>query len=379
MATNGEIGLSQPAASTITMKIRTVTQAIGSTTVHQELLTLAGAESSLEIARVIASAPASTEYGLAVRIASGPSSAADLLARVNQGVGNSSAADRWNVAAMPGSTVWASSAGFHFDSSGALNVAVVSGVSTIVTVARQVGNSSAADYMPARLVDSSGTGFHGPANPVPFAVTDSSNAVVKSGDSANNAIRVNVVAGAAGGSTIVTVSTGSVRVGQSTAADLQATVTPVAGSTWRTQPGSTLWASSAGFHFNSSGELQVVTAVAGSTLVSLSVPASWNTVAVSTALQSTSTPIISSAATRPYIAAYTVASTEAGPIMCAFMEGSTVLWPVLLWADGGQPSVTAAVGPTSFIFAGSANRPISFNIISGSTGTAYVAVTYKQE
>lgn len=57
-------------------------------------------------------------------------------------------------------------------------------------------------------------------------------------DGTNVAIRVNVVAGSAGGSTDVT-------------------VTPAAGSTFRTQPGSTAWASSAGFHFDSSGALAV--------------------------------------------------------------------------------------------------------------------------
>jgi hypothetical protein len=315
MATGNEIGLSQPAASTITMKIATVTQNWGSSARHQELLTIAGAESTLEITRVMATAPGSTDYGVVVRIAGGPSSAADAVFRVNQGVGNSSLADAWQVRTSPQSTLWASSAGFHFDSSGALNANIVGGQSTIMTVARQVGNSSAADYMPARIVDSSGTGFHGPTNPMPIAVTDSSNAVVKSGDSANNAIRVNVVAGAAGGSTIYT----------------------------------------------------------------MSVPASWATVAQSTVGQTTATTIISSAATVPYVAAFTATSTEAGPIVCAFMEGSTVLWPFTLWAEGGVPNVSQAVGPTSFIFKGSANRPISLNILSGSTGTIYLGVTYKQE
>jgi hypothetical protein len=61
---------------------------------------------------------------------------------------------------------------------------------------------------------------------------------------------VNVVAGAAGGSTEITVR-------QSTAADFQATITPAGGSTFRTQPGSTAWASSAGFHFDSSGAMTV--------------------------------------------------------------------------------------------------------------------------
>jgi hypothetical protein len=53
---------------------------------------------------------------------------------------------------------------------------------------------------------------------------DSSGGSVAAADSANNAIRVNVVAGAAAGSTVVSVSTGSVRVHQSSAADLNVTV-----------------------------------------------------------------------------------------------------------------------------------------------------------
>lgn len=92
---------------------------------------------------------------------------------------------------------------------------------------------------------------------------DSSGGAVNVTDSANNAINVNVVAGAAAGSTLVTVR-------QSTAGDFQATVTPVAGSTWRTQPGSTAWASSAGFHFDSSGALQIVGTFSASTTVNIS-------------------------------------------------------------------------------------------------------------
>lgn len=158
MASYADIGLSQPAASTITMKVATVTLNRNSTVTHQEILTVGDAESSIGLMRVLAAPPASTEYGAVVRIASGPSSAADFTGRMNQGVGNSSAADRWNVISAPASTVWASSAGFHFDSSGALQVTGAS-ASTVVTVARMVGNSSASDFMPVRIVDSSGTGF----------------------------------------------------------------------------------------------------------------------------------------------------------------------------------------------------------------------------
>lgn len=154
----GTIGLAEP--STITKSLRTVTQDIAGTgDVHQEVMTLGGANSTLEIARVQATAPASTAMGVVVRIAGGPSSAVDLQARVNQGIGNSSAGDRWSVIAAPASTLWASSAGFHFDSSGYLQVTQAGAPSTVITIARMVGNSSAVDSMPVRIVDSSGTGF----------------------------------------------------------------------------------------------------------------------------------------------------------------------------------------------------------------------------
>lgn len=95
----GNIGLAEP--STITKSLRSVSQTINSSVVHQEVMTIgsqgAVAGSSLGLAEVLASAPASTTWGLAVRIAGGPSSAVDLQARVNQGVGNSSNGDAWAV------------------------------------------------------------------------------------------------------------------------------------------------------------------------------------------------------------------------------------------------------------------------------------------
>lgn len=77
------------------------------------------------------------------------------------------------VTTTPLSTVWAGNAGFHFDGSGSLLTAGGVGGSSQVTI--------------SRALDSSGGG-------VVFA------------DSANNALRVNVVAGTAGGSTTVNVS-----------------------------------------------------------------------------------------------------------------------------------------------------------------------------
>lgn len=234
----GTIGLAEP--STITKSLRTFTHSINSSAVHQELMGIAGAGSSLQIAAVVAAAPASTEYGLVVRIAGGPSSAVDLQARVNQGLGNSSLADAWQVRSSPQSTLWASSAGFHFDSSGALQI----------------------------------------------------------------------------------------------------------------------------------------TGASASTQVSLGLP-TMATVALSTVGNtSTGTALISSAATTPFITSYVVTSTETGPLVCGFYAGSTLLWPVIVWADGGVPTQMQGPSvPPSYIFAGQAGRPVQFTTPSSAV-TINVALTY---
>lgn len=108
-------------------------------------------------------------------------------------------------------------------------------------------------------------------------------------------------------------------------------------------------------------------------------PSQWATLSNSTIGASTSTPILSSGTTRPYISAYTIVSTEAGPIVGGFFEGSTLLWPVTLWGSGGQLQAQQAVAPPGFLFAGSSGRPISFNIIAGSTGVIRGAITYRME
>src|SRR6185295_10074504 len=242
MATFGSIQGAEP--STVTFELRTVKINQISTLMHQEIMSLGDPDTSNAIAAVLNAVPASTAWGLVTREAGGTlsslggivviqgnstvaplagstwnvrpvqSSAADLQMTATQGTnpwtiaGNSTvfpgAGSTWNVRPIqssagdlqatvtpvagstwrtqPGSTLWASSAGFHFDSSGAMLV---------------VGSFSAQ-----------------------FSSTKADNLVT---------------------------------VYQSSAAELNASVQPIAGSTWRTQPGSTLWASSAGFHFDSSG------------------------------------------------------------------------------------------------------------------------------
>ena len=77
--TFSNVGLAEP--STVTKVVGSVTIARGSTSEFQEILVLGDPQTSNAMTRVVAAAPVSTEFGAVVRIASGPSSAADLLMR----------------------------------------------------------------------------------------------------------------------------------------------------------------------------------------------------------------------------------------------------------------------------------------------------------
>ncbi len=70
-------------------------------------------------------------------------------------------------------------------------------------------------------------------------------------------------------------------------------------------------------------------------------------------------------------------STAAGPIRGGFYAGSTLLWPVTLWADGGVVNVQQAVATPSYIFSGQADRPVQFS--QGSTGHVIIGLTYYQQ
>lgn len=277
------IGLQEP--STITARVATVTIQRGSTLEHQEILVLGDATSSNAVAQVTNAAPSTSAYGLAVRqvdaVQSAQSGAWTVRATLSStGADNpvtAAQAGTWNigtvtavssvagiVAARPSDTNWASSAGFHFNSSGELlTVAAASAASTTATISR---------------------------------FQDSSNNGIAVADSVNNALRVNVVAGAAGGSTVYTLSrvldssNNGIAVADSVNNALRMTVVAGGSTTVNVssvagivavRPSDTNWASSAGFHFNSSGELLTVAAVTTSTTVNVSSLAGRVTVAPS--------------------------------------------------------------------------------------------------
>jgi len=339
MATHGDIGVSQPAASTITMKVRTVTVDMNSTVVHQEILTLGGAESSLEVARVMASAPASTDYGLVVREvnSTGPiavssiagpvtvrSSAANMLVSVYQ----STAADLNVTVAGYSTTANVSSvagrvaiAGFHAgagivnvtdSTNNAINVNVVAGAaagSTNVTVGRMVGNSSAQDYMPVRIVDSSGTGFLPPGLEYTDGSTTSTLAApsLSYNNSSNNTMRV---------------------VGLSQPLPVQLRT----GALTFTSAGSSVTSSASSAFY----------------------------------------PVVSSAAGAQHVFAYSVTSTAVTPFRLEFLSGTgTVVWSVLLGsASSGVTGANLAVSPPGRLFSAAAASPLQVRL--GSTGVEVV-------
>jgi hypothetical protein len=81
MATHDDVGLSQPAASTITKRLDAISLDHNSTVVVREVMVLGSPETTNALTGVLNAAPASTAWGAVVRIAGGPSSVADLAVR----------------------------------------------------------------------------------------------------------------------------------------------------------------------------------------------------------------------------------------------------------------------------------------------------------
>lgn len=448
------IGLQEP--STITNRVAAVNIARGSTTEQQEILVIGDSESSLGIARVLNQAPNSTEWGLVVRpVGDSTQMAVSSVAGVvsvspvstaSVRVAQSSAADL-QATVTPASTVWAVQAAqsgswtvrANLSSTSADNPVsaaqsgtwsvTASNFSTTVNVSSLAGNvrvvnSSAADlnvtvagYSTTANVSSLAgrvaiAGYHqsgsfvnvtdstnnainvnvvaGAAGGSTIAtisrIQDSSNNGIAVADSVNNAIRVNVVAGAAGGSTIVTVSTGSVRVHQSTAADLQ--MTAAQGGTWtvRANLSSTsadnpvtasqtgTWTVNLGTHLqstaapssNSSGVIvrQVVDAI--------------QTFASTAACASTSVSVQSSGANlRSYVTAFTVLTTVASATEFGFYTSNTLLWPLLLQAvSSGVTGANLAVGAPAYLFRTGASEELTFRAPASTVAGVRIGVSY---
>lgn len=166
MATFANIGLSQPASDTVTHQLDAVVLDRGAgSTVLREVMVVGSPETTNALAAVLAAAPASTAFGLVVRVAD-PSTVTAI----------SSLSGR--VATAPNSTTFALDAGFHFDSSGAMEVKV-SDLSTLVSARLQTSSGGAVEGSTASPAISA-LGFH--VRQVPSSV-QSVTAVVTSSNS----------------------------------------------------------------------------------------------------------------------------------------------------------------------------------------------------
>ena len=272
-------------SSTVTFRVGTVQIARGSTNEQQEVLIVGDPQTSNALARVVAAAPVSTEFGLIVRIAGGPSSVADFAVRA---VLPSTAADNLvtNTIGLNLQSTSLPAAG-----SSGLNVWTVGGIITALS--------------------SLSTGH-------------------------------------------VTVDTGSIRVIQSTAAELLMTATIGANLQSTSAPSS-----------GSSGMVvrQVVDGI--------------TTVNSTTALGTTSFTIqTSGAGIRTYVTAYSLLSTAGGPLRVSFFDGAALLWPMIFAAvTSGVSGANLAASAPAYLFRGSVAAGMTLQ--SDSTQSSFhAAVSY---
>lgn len=277
--TYSNIGLQEP--STITNKVAAVSIDRGSTTEQQEILVLGDPQSSLGLAQVVATDPASTAYGLVVRP-----------------VGYSTTVQ---VSSLAGTVL----------------------VSPVSTASVRVAQSTAADLQ--------------------ATVTPASTVwAVQAAQSGSWTVRADL---------------------SSTSAD-----NPVSASqagAWSVGQASTVWA----VQLTQYSTTANVSSVAGVVAVA-PVLGALQTYAASTTGQSTSTVIVSSnAATKAHVYAFSVISTVAGPVAWGLYSGSTLLWNGVLAALSSAVSGNnLAVTPPGYLFANSSGSPLTFNCASSNAG-----------
>ena len=264
MATIDGIGLAEP--STITKSLAGVLVQRNGSNTYQEVMVLGSPNSTtaLALAEIQATAPASTTMGLVVRVASGPSSAADLLVRPVFSSTNTDNPVR----------------------------AILSSTNTDNPV-RAILSSTSAD------------------NPVTATFASSANSVLSRATTSSGGL-------VEGSTNLPAVGALGLHVAQ---------IVPT---------------------------LTITNSTAGS--------------------DSIASLVSSNAASKAYVTAYTVNSTEAGPIQAGFYAGATLVWPVTIWATGGVVKDAQSVPHPSYLFKGSTGAALTFNVPS--TGHYRVAITY---
>lgn len=429
--TYGNVGGAEP--STITFRVGTVVIPRGSTNEQQEILVIGDPQSSIAIARVVAAPPASTEYGLIVRVASGPSSGGDFVVSGNSTVFQGTSP--WVVS--PNSTTFVKNAGFSVDSSNALNVKLdgstaltigsvaagagrlnigstaadnavsISGNSTVVQgtspwvigfqaanissnaqsgnssglTVRPVWSSSGVDQ-PVRAVFSStaadnpvlmqgnSTVFQGTN---PWVVSPNSTAFVKNaGFSVDSSNALNVKLDGSTALTIGSVAAGAGRLNiGSTAAD---NAVLVSGN-------STVFQGGAPWSFNIGTNLQSTAAPssASSGLIVRQVVDVLTAFASTSALASTVLSCVSSVANvRTYVTAYTITSTNQTPAQWGFFSSNaTLLWPMTVAAlSSGVAGVNLAVAPPGYLFRTAVGEALNFKTNGSTVASVQLGVAY---
>lgn len=339
-------------SASVTFTVAAVSLTRNSSAELQEILCLGDPEvaSSLGIARVLNTAPASTAAGLCVRVVGGPSSVADFSVRA---ISPSTAADNLR-------TVYQSTAAD-------LNV-TVAGYSTIATVSTgsvRVHQSTAAD------LNVTVAGYS--------TIATVSTGSVRVHQSTAADLNVTV----AGYSTIATVSTGSVRVHQSTAADLNVTV---AGYSTTVNVSSVAGAVVVRVNTSSGGAVEGSTITPSTGELGLNVrwvqPTGRQSTSILVLNQTAggSTALISSvAALKHKVYAFGVYSTVTDISSAAFLSSAVIeRWGMILGSgSSGITGANLAVSPPGFLFETVVANALNFT--ASATGLYRVSLSWFTE
>lgn len=360
-------------SGTVTFRVGTVEITRGTTAEQQEILCVGDPDSSNALAAVTNAAPASTRWGLNVRLVSGPSSVNDVALRA---VLPSTAADNpvsaaqsgtWNIGTV--TTVSSVSTGHvtvdtgsirvHQSTAADLNV-TVAGYSTTVNVSSVSG-----------LVNVGPQSTAAPAsNDTGVIVRQVGYSTIMAVSSLSGEVSVKPVAG----------STFTVRALQSSAADLNVTV---AGYSTTVNVSSL-----AGAVITRSSAADMLVGIGGPISTGLPTPSDTGVIVrvARPRLQSTTGLAISSAANqlvaaagadaRTYVHAYSILTTVVTASSVAFQSGSNDLWGLLLGnQSSGISGANLAVPAPGYLFATDTNAIL--NLAIPTTGVGYRwAITY---
>ena len=411
-------------SSTVTFRVRAVQFDMAGVTEDMEVLALGDPDSSAALAAVTNAAPASTRFGLNVRVVGGPSSVADFAVRAvlpstygDHGlrVLQSTAGDlnvtvagystTVNVSSLAGPVIVRSSAADQlvsvYQSTAAdLNV-TVAGYSTTAQV------SSVAGLVNTRPVSSSGVSLSTDTDPAStvqgLIVRQVGFSTMVAVSSLAGAVDVRPVAGStftvramqssaadlnvtvAGYSTTVNVSSvGGAVVVRSSAADFFATVknSTIGELLASVQQNSTVWQTQAKIQDSSGvgfiGTITRPTTAAQGLAVRTVLNDLQSTYLSTMGNNSTSSTIVSSvAAQRVKVFAYSITSTVQAINTLSFASSlANPIWGVQMQSvSSAIAGANLAVTPPAWLFATEAASPLVFKV-TGTTGTYHLALSY---